>query len=217
MMGSPFHPQRRWALFALAGVLARPSIAVSAATTGGDAKHEHVLSSGLRVSMVDYAVPEVWLVRDDDKKVLLAKELDDGRPLVLNFIYTTCPGICPMMSQVFSQFQSRLGADRDKVHMVSISIDPEQDTPARLREYAKRFSAGSQWRHYTGTVQASIAAQRAFNAYRGDKMNHDPLTLMRATPGKPWVRIDGFATPGDLLEQYVRVAAMCEADKAVAR
>jgi protein SCO1/2 len=216
-MDNPFNPQRRWALCALAGVLARPSVAVSAAPASGEAKHEHVLSSGLKVSMVDYAVPEIWLVRDDDKKVLLAKELDDGRPLVLNFIYTTCPGICPMMSQVFSQFQSRLGADREKVHMVSISIDPEQDTPARLREYARRFSAGSQWRHYTGTVQASIAAQRAFNAYRGDKMNHDPLTLMRATPGKPWVRIDGFATPGDLLEQYVSVAAMCEADKAAAR
>ena len=82
-------------------------------------------------------------------------------------------------------------------------------------QYAKRFSAGNQWRHYTGTVEASVAAQRAFNAYRGDKMNHDPLTLMRAAPGKPWVRIDGFATPGDLLEQYLRVAAMCEADKAV--
>jgi protein SCO1/2 len=176
--------------------------------------HQHVLTSGLKVSMVDYVVPDVWLVRDDGRKVSLPKELDDGRPLVLNFIYTTCPGICPLMSQVFSRFQSRLGAERDKVHMVSISIDPEQDTPERLRAYAKQFAAGSQWRHYTGTVDASIAAQKAFNAYRGDKMNHDPLTLMRAAPGKPWVRIDGFATPDDLLEQYIQVAAMCEPAKA---
>jgi protein SCO1/2 len=116
------------------------------------------------------------------------------------------------MSQVFSRFQSRLGAQRDKVHMVSISIDPEQDTPTRLRAYAKQFGAGSQWRHYTGTVGASIAAQKAFDAYRGDKMSHDPLTLMRAAPGKPWVRIDGFATPDDLMAQYVELAAMCETD-----
>jgi protein SCO1/2 len=163
--------------------------------------------------MADYAVPEVWLVRDDGRKVLLPKELDDGRPLLMNFVYTTCPGICPLMSAVFSEFQQRLGADRDKVHMVSISVDPEQDTPERLRDYARRFSAGDQWRHYTGTIEASVTAQKAFNAWRGDKMSHDPLTLMRAGPGKPWVRIDGFATSGDLLEQYIALAAMCETDK----
>jgi len=164
------------------------------------------VSKGLKVSTVDIAVPALTLVRDDGKKVSLPHELDDGRPVVLNFIYTTCPGICPVMSQVFSQFQERLGANRDKVHMVSISIDPEQDTPVRLREYAGRFSAGPQWQHYGGTVAASIAAQKAFNAYRGDKMGHDPLTLMRGAPGKPWVRIDGFASADDLLAQFSALA-----------
>ena len=202
--------QRRKFCVLIAGTLACPWVAGAAAATGEAAKHDHAVSRGLKVSMADYAVPDIWLVRDDGRKVLLPKELDDGRPLVMNFVYTTCPGICPMMSAVFSQFQQRLGAEREKVHMVSISIDPEQDTPARLREYANRFSAGSQWRHYTGTVEASVAAQKAFNAYRGDKMSHDPLTLMRAGPGKPWVRIDGFASSADLLEQYIAVAAMCE-------
>ena len=171
--------------------------------------HQHKATAGIKVAMAEYTVPDVWLVRDDDKKVKLTQELQDGLPVVLNFVYTTCPGICPVMSAVFSQFQERLGADREKVHMVSISTDPEQDTPARLREYAKKFSAGSQWRHYTGTVAASIVAQKAFDSYRGDKMSHDPLTLMRAAPGKPWVRIDGFATADDLLEQYLGLLALC--------
>jgi protein SCO1/2 len=177
--------------------------------TGSDA-HQHSAAKGLKVSMADYVTPQLWLVRDDGQKVSLPKELDDGRPVLLNFIYTTCPGICPVMSHVFSQFQERVGADRSKLHMVSISIDPEQDTPARLRAYAKKFSAGSQWQHYTGTVQASVLVQKAFDAYRGDKMSHDPLTLMRAAPGKPWVRVDGFASADDLLQQYVGLAAMCE-------
>jgi protein SCO1/2 len=106
------------------------------------------------------------------------------------------------MSQVFSEFQSRLGKQREKVHMVSITIDPEQDTPARLREYAKRYSAGSQWQHYTGTVDAIVATEKAFDVYGGDKMNHSSLTLMRSAPGKPWVRIDGFASPKDLMTQF---------------
>ena len=160
--------------------------------------------------MQNYVVPQLSLVRDDGKVVSLPKELDDGRMVVLNFIYTTCPGICPVMSHVFSQFQDRLGSGREKVHMVSISIDPEQDTPARLRAYATQFSAGRQWQHYTGTVEASVRAQKAFDAYRGDKMSHDPLTLMRAAPGKPWIRVDGFASADDLLEQYVTMAEMCE-------
>jgi protein SCO1/2 len=169
--------------------------------------HEHHMMSGTKRSTVDYTLPAVMLVRDDGQTVALKNELDDGRPVVLTFIYTTCTTICPLISQTLSQLQSELGADRDKVHLVSISIDPEEDTPARLREYAKKFGAGPQWQHYTGTVAASIAAQRAFDVYRGDKMSHNPVTLFRAAPGKPWLRIDGFVTAAELLSAYHDLAA----------
>ncbi|HET8725563.1 MAG TPA: SCO family protein [Anaeromyxobacteraceae bacterium] len=145
-----------------------------------------------------YAIPTVELVREDGRKVAFPAELDDGRPVVLDFIFTTCTTICPVSSRIFEQLQDRLGARRDGVHLVSISIDPEQDTPARLREYAKRFHAGPEWDHYTGTVEASVALQRAFDAYRGDKMSHVPVTFLRAAPGRPWVRIDGFASSTEL-------------------
>lgn len=171
------------------------------------ADHDAMASNGIKLSRADYAVPDIWMVREDGKRVKLPTELNDGRPVVLNFVYTTCPGICPMMSQVFSQFQEILGTRSSEVHMVSISIDPEQDTPSRLRVYAKKFNAGSQWQHYTGTVAASIAAQKAFAAYSGDKMRHDPLTLMRAKPGSAWVRLDGLATAEDLLRQYSGLSA----------
>jgi protein SCO1 len=150
----------------------------------------------------EYAVPAVRLVRQDGKAVSLPDEMNDGRPVVLNFIFTTCTDICPMMSAVFSQFEKRLGADVEKVHLMSISIDPEQDTPARLVEYAKRFHAGPEWQHYTGTREASITTQRAFGVYNGGKMSHGAVTLMRAAPGKRWLRIDGFATPDELVHDY---------------
>src|SRR5205807_3818977 len=53
--------------------------------------------------------------------------------------------------------------------LVSISIDPEEDTPARLREYAQQYAAGPSWQHYTGTAAASVAAQRAFEVYRSEE------------------------------------------------
>jgi protein SCO1 len=159
-------------------------------------------------STADYAVPSISLVRDDGKTVSLPAELDDGRPVVLDFIFTTCTSICPVMSRVFSGLQDKLGDQRGRVHLVSISIDPEQDTPARLTEYARKFHAGPPWRFYTGTVEASVAAQRAFDAYRGDKMDHTPVTFIRAAPGRPWVRIDGFASSDELAaELRERVAA----------
>src|SRR6516162_11234390 len=149
-----------------------------------------------------YTVPAVQLVRDDGKVVSLPEEIDDGRPVVLNFIFTTCSSICPLTSQVFAQFDRQLGAERSRVHLMSISVDPEEDTPARLHEYARKFHAGPEWQHYTGTVEASLAAQRAFNVWRGDKMSHTPITLLRAAPGRPWVRIDGFVTPSELVHLY---------------
>ena len=75
-----------------------------------------------------YAIPAVDLVRDDGKTVSLPAELDDGRPVVLNFIYTSCSTICPLSSQVFAQFQRALGAKHESVHLVSIS-----PTPSRIR------------------------------------------------------------------------------------
>lgn len=155
-------------------------------------------------SVTNYAVPAITLVRDDGRQVSLSDELNDGRPVVLNFIYTTCTGICPLASQVFSQLQHKLGSERDHVHLVSISVDPEADTPAQLRAFARRYSAGPSWQYYTGTVAASIAAQRAFDVYRGDKMGHTPVTLVRPVSGGPWVRLDGFATADMLLDEVHR-------------
>jgi protein SCO1 len=180
-------------------ILATPVIAQESA-------EEHAAApSATLVSLVSqYPIPTVRLVRDDGKAVSLPEEMNDGRPVVLNFIFTTCSSICPLMSQTLAQFDRALGADRDKVHLMSISIDPEEDTPARLREYARKFHAGPEWQHYTGTPEASLAAQRAFNVWRGDKMSHAPIILLRAAPGKPWLRIQGFVTPSELLQQYRR-------------
>jgi protein SCO1/2 len=164
------------------------------------ANHHAAVAKTIR-STAEYVVPDVKLVRDDGKAVTLKQELSDGRPVVLNFIYTTCTSICPLSSQTLADLQDRLGAARDKVHMMSISIDPEEDTPARLREYSQKFGAGPEWQHYTGTREASLDVQRAFNAYRGGKMNHTPLTLVRMAPGNRWVRIDGFATADQLASE----------------
>lgn len=185
-----------------AALLALGAVSACAEDFAGMGSPDPQAAPGRGTSTVQYVVPDVTLVRDDGKTVSLPQEMNDGRPVLLNFIFTSCGSICPLMSQIFAQFQDRLGADRDTVHLMSISTDPEQDTPARLVEYARKFGAGPEWQHYTGTLQASLTAQRAFDVYRGDKMSHTPVTLLRAAPGEPWRRIDGFVTPDELLLEY---------------
>ncbi len=154
-----------------------------------------------RRSTAVYTIPQVQLVREDGKHVMLQDEFKDGRPVLLTFIFTTCTTICPLISQTLVKLQNGLGPDRDRVHIASISIDPEEDTPARLTSYARELHAGPEWHHYTGTEQAIIATARAFNVYRGDKMAHSPVILMRPEPNKPWIRFDGFPTTLQLLSE----------------
>jgi protein SCO1/2 len=182
---------------------------LSAHEAGGDGtqSHHHRANPEITRRLVNYTLPSVELVRDDGKTVTLSDELNDGRLVVLNFIYTSCTAVCPMSSHVLSQLQGKLGPNLAKVHLVSISIDPEQDTPANLLKYARKFAAGPQWQHYTGTRVASLSVQRSFDAYRGDKMNHAPVTFVRDNPDHPWLRVDGFATADDLLADINKALA----------
>jgi protein SCO1/2 len=165
------------------------------------AHHHMAVPVSTTRTVVHYQIPDLQLVRDDGRTVRLDQELNDGRPVVLSFIYTSCTTVCPLTSQTLASLQEKLGAARDRVHIVSISIDPEQDTPSRLREYARIFHAGPEWQHYSGSLPASQAAQRAFDVYRGNKMDHSPAILVRPAPGADWVRIDGFATADQVLAE----------------
>ena len=188
-------------------VVAAACIALSTAWAEDMSSHHHghhgqSAAKGTKRSVENYSLPSVSLVRQDGKPVALATEVDDGRPVLLNFIYTSCTAICPVTTQVFSQIQDKLGADADRLHMVSISIDPEYDTPQRLDEFSRKYHAGKQWNFYTSSRGDSIAIQKAFGAYRGDKMNHVPVTYLRIAPGKPWTRLDGLVGPDEVIKEY---------------
>jgi protein SCO1 len=171
--------------------------------------HHHAMpdeQDGYVRSMATYTVPDVKLLDPNRAQVSLRRQLDD-KPVIMNFIFTSCGAICPVMSSTFSEVQKALGPERNAVRMVSISIDPEHDTPEALKIYAKRYGAGPQWQMLTGSLQNSIAVQRAFDVYRGDKMAHTPATFLRARAGQPWVRLDGFASADDILREYRKLTA----------
>jgi protein SCO1 len=82
-----------------------------------------------------------------------------GKVWVADFFYTTCPGPCPMLSSRLSDVQKALG-DEAGARLVSISVDPEKDTPDVLKLYAERFKAGEHWYFLTGQKDAIYALAR---------------------------------------------------------
>jgi len=87
------------------------------------------------------------LVNRDGRRVGL-KDLA-GRAWVADFIFTRCPASCPMMSARMARLNEDLPADLD-VHLVSISVEPERDTPEVLESYARKFQAPARWLFLTG-------------------------------------------------------------------
>lgn len=159
--------------------------------------------AGYKHSLQTYAeIPDVVLTDAEGNPVRVRELLAGGEPVMLNFIFTTCTTICPVMTKVFADVRTGLGHEADNLRMVSVSIDPDNDTPSRLKAYAQKFGADANWTFLTGPVQDIAAVQRAFDAYDSDKMNHQPLTLLRAAPGSQWIRIDGFANPSQLASEY---------------
>ena len=76
-----------------------------------------------------------------------------GKIWIADFIFTTCPGPCPMISTRMSELQRPL--EKSDVHLVSVTVDPEKDTPAVLREYSERLHAQpGRWDFLTGSREA---------------------------------------------------------------
>jgi len=95
--------------------------------------------------------PNVTLVTQDGKTVRFYDDLLKGKTVVINFIYTKCNASCPLETAKLAHVQRLLGdrVGRD-IFFYSISIDPETDTPAELREYADKFHVQPGWLFLTG-------------------------------------------------------------------
>ena len=102
------------------------------------------------------SAPDFALTSQDGAEVTLASLR--GKVVAVTFIYTWCPDICPMLTDKMARVQDELGKDfGTKVAFVSITIDPERDTPGVLKEYAKSFQADfGGWSFLTGKPAAVL-------------------------------------------------------------
>ena len=187
----------------------RPTIAVApfalalalTAAGGYDGRAEE---SGVAYhrELVRYEMPQVTLVDSRGRSVAVAAELKaEPRPVILQFMFTTCAGVCPLLSAVLAQAQDEL----DRAALWSITIDPEADSPEQLRLYATALDAAQGWRFFTGPLDDIVAVQRAFEAYADNKMRHRPLTFIRPTGNGTWLRLEGVLSAAELVAEYRRL------------
>lgn len=99
-----------------------------------------------------------WSLTDQDNAPYGSEQLR-GKIYVANFIFTRCPSSCPRLSRKMAALTARLRASGDRVRFVSISVDPEYDTPERIKAFGARYGAdGSRWRFVTGPFDRVLRA-----------------------------------------------------------
>jgi len=146
-------------------------------------------------------VPDVELVDQDGRAVRIRSLLLSGKPVVVSFVFTTCTTICPMLSTIVSRVQKDLGdrAGRE-VSIVSITVDPGRDTPARLKAYAARHHAGAGWTWLTGGRGQVEQVLRGMGAYTPNFADHPPMVLVGDGKGG-WTRLNGFPSQATIVAQ----------------
>mgnify|MGYP001578312625 CR=1 FL=1 len=173
----------------------------------GQDDHDHAppkKSSAYEVSTANYAMPKIALTDQNGQKVRFDHLLTEDRPTLVQFIFTSCTTICPVMGAVFGGAQEEIAAVAPNYRMISISIDPEYDTPEKLREFALKQNAQPDWVFLTGSTGDVATVAKSFDAlYQGDnKMYHQPFTFIRWRKDGEWVRIRGLLSVADLVTEF---------------
>jgi protein SCO1 len=156
-----------------------------------------------RRTVVRYATPDVVLRNQYGVSVRLVEELrPKNRPVLLNFVFATCTTVCPVLSAGFAGFQKQLGERASEVRLISITTDPDHDTPDVLREYREQFGAAPSWEFLTGSRDDIDRVLQAFDVASPSKQAHRPVNLLRRRGETSWIRLDGLVGGAELAAEY---------------
>jgi cytochrome oxidase Cu insertion factor (SCO1/SenC/PrrC family) len=157
-------------------------------------------------------VPDTTVFDQHGKSLRFYSDLVKGKTVAINFIFTTCNGVCPTLTAKFRQVQQELGArvGRD-VQLISISVDPTTDVPERLSAYAEKFHAGPGWTFVTGSKPEIDELLRALGAFAPEKGNHPQTILIGNDAAGYWTRTLGLS-PAKAVAQIVTDASRMRAN-----
>jgi cytochrome oxidase Cu insertion factor (SCO1/SenC/PrrC family)/cytochrome c2 len=151
--------------------------------------------------------PNVPVVTQDGRTANFYDDMIKGRLVVISFIFTSCTDICPLTTARMAQVEEKLGdlVGRD-IFFISMTVDPETDTPERLKAFADAFDAGPGWQFLTGQPEDV----KAINYKLGDRSqknlseHRNEIVLGNDTTGE-WARDSVF---GDIDRLVMTIRAM---------
>ncbi len=150
---------------------------------------------------------DVELLDQNGKTVRFYSDVLKGKTVVVNAFFTTCTSVCPPMNRNMEKIQQVLGdrVGRD-VFLVSITVDPAVDTPARLKDYAQKFHAGPGWMFLTGKKENLDQALYKLGQYVENKEDHKTIFIIGNEPTGLWKKAFGMANVGELVQVVESVA-----------
>jgi protein SCO1/2 len=165
----------------------------------------------------DY-IPNVALTTQDGKVVRLYDDLLKGKKVAINLMYTKCTSTCPLETAKLSQVKKILGDRVGKdVFFISISIDPEYDTPERLKAYSEKFHTGEGWTFVTGDENdIKLVARKLGLSSLSDAKNrdgHQPALMIGDVDSGNWMRNSAVDNPQFLASTIVNFLGLRKSSK----
>lgn len=159
------------------------------------------IASGSPQATASEAVADVDVQTASGRSAHFYRDLVQGRLVAINFIYTSCSSVCPLLGARFAQTQKLLGTDAAQIAFISISIDPVDDTPQRLAAWSERFGPAPNWTLVTGTKPDIDALVKSLGTTTADRDTHAPLLLLVDDRGDgARRRLDGLIEPAKLAD-----------------
>jgi protein SCO1 len=144
------------------------------------------------------ARPPDFALRDQHGRVIRLSA-QRGKVVVLTFLYTHCPDLCPLTAVHVDEAVSRLGAQRAGVTVLAVSVDPKGDTPASVQRFVRSHRLGSEFHYLTGSRQVLAPLWQKYDvksvSIGGGDPDHTLYVLMLDRTGKTRVLFDATAKP----------------------
>ena len=158
------------------------------------------------------ALPDVEILNQDGQPLKFYTNLVKGKLVIINFIYTSCTDICPLLGDNFAKLQGLLGDRLGKdVYLLSISTDPETDSPAKLKAWGERLKPKTGWTLVTGEKTAMRPLLIALTGTKQRRGYHTPAVFLVNDDKGAWHRTYGLESPATLIKMLDDLSARSEA------
>jgi protein SCO1 len=158
------------------------------------------------VSPAERYFGDALLTNQDGKPLRLYTDILKGNVVIINSFYSTCSSVCRVTIPVFKQLQENLGERVGKdVRLVSITVDPENDTPEILRQYAAGVGAKAGWEFLTGDKQTVDEVLYKFGLYTEAKEDHSNVFIVGNERTGLWKKVLGIAPPYEIFRSVESV------------